>query len=166
MQHSSIKRILAVVALISVGFILGHTVQASAPQPGSAQDPLVSQSYVDKLITEVRAYVDTKTQTPSTTPPSNPSTSPVANPQLEVVSLAAGQQLTLSAGSELVLRGGKATAVASSSGGLSDLTDGCDLGQGTPIPANHLLLVAKSDGRGIKVTESAIALVRGAYSIK
>ncbi|MGE5653727.1 MAG: hypothetical protein ACM3ZQ_05590 [Bacillota bacterium] len=156
-MHSSIKRIIAVVALLSVGFVIGHTVQASAPQPGSAQDPLVSQSYVDKVNTEIRGYVDAKTQVPSV---------PVAAPELKVVTLAAGQQLTLSAGSELILRGGKATAVASSAGGLSDLTGGLDLGQGAPIPPNHFLLVAKSDGRGIKATESAIVLVRGAFDIR
>ncbi len=164
-MHSSIKRILAVVVLISVGFVIGHTVQASAPQPGSAQDPLVSQSYVDKLIAEVRSYVDTKVQSPTGQTPTTPST-PAAAPQLQVVSLTAGQQLVMGAGSEIVLRGGKAIAVASSAGGLSDLTDGFDLGQGTPIPPNHLLLVAKSDGRGIKATENAIVLVRGEYTVK
>lgn len=162
---SSIKRILIVVTLISVGFVIGHTVQAGAPQPGSAQDPLVAQSYVDKLIADLRSYVDTKVQAPTGTTPTTPPTPPAAAPQLEVVTLAAGQQLTLDAGGEVILRGGKATVVAGSSGGLSDLTDGYDVGQGAPIAPNHLLLVAKSDGRGIKATEDAIVLVRGTYKV-
>ena len=41
----------AVISII-VGFTLGRAVIADSPEPGSEQDPLVTQSYADKKIQE------------------------------------------------------------------------------------------------------------------
>lgn len=43
------------IILTAVGFMVGRTAQAEAPTPGTAGDPLVSQSYV-------QAQVDAKTK--------------------------------------------------------------------------------------------------------
>lgn len=43
---------LVLVITLGIGFFLGKTVQAETTQPGSAADPLVSQSYVDKQVVE------------------------------------------------------------------------------------------------------------------
>ncbi|PKM90739.1 MAG: hypothetical protein CVU87_01270 [Firmicutes bacterium HGW-Firmicutes-12] len=37
---------------IIVGFVVGKTVDAGAPEPGSSADPVVSKSYVDKALEE------------------------------------------------------------------------------------------------------------------
>lgn len=110
--------------------------RAAGTEPGSSADPLVSRSYVDQYV------------------------------QFRVVNLSQGQLLLADAGAELVVRAGRATAVASLAGGLSDLTAGQDLKQGEPAPANHLLLVARSDGRGLKAEADTILLVRGTYLIQ
>lgn len=49
-------------ASLGIGFFLGHTVQAGTAQPGSAADPLVSQSYVDQQVAEKTKQMETKVQ--------------------------------------------------------------------------------------------------------
>ena len=43
---------------------------------------------------------------------------------------------------------------------------GGDLQNGVACPSNHLLIVPMSDGRGVKVTEDAILMIKGSYQIK
>lgn len=84
---------------------------------------------------------------------------------LQVINLKAGQTLTAEGGTEIVLRSGKAVVVTSTDG-LSDVTGGKDLAKGVSVPLNHLLIVPRSDGRGIKATADAWVMVRGAFVIK
>ena len=86
--------------------------------------------------------------------------------ELKIVELNKGQFLIAKAGTEIILRGGKATAVVSELGGLQDITEGVDLGQGADIPSYHLLLVPRNDGRGVYCTTDAIFMVRGDYEIR
>lgn len=51
-----------IVASLGIGFFLGHAVQAGTVQPGSAADPLVSQSYVDKQVSERTKQMEAKVQ--------------------------------------------------------------------------------------------------------
>lgn len=127
----------AAVALLALGFMIGQKVGAQAVEPGSEADPLVSQSYVDQFV------------------------------KLEVVTLPKGKTLIVDLpGGEIILRGGKVTAIGSPAGGLSDLTGGKDLTTGATVPPNHLLLVPRNDGRGVKAVTDAILLVRGTYLVK
>ncbi|MBR5870629.1 MAG: hypothetical protein IKZ09_06295 [Clostridia bacterium] len=67
---------------------------------------------------------------------------------------------------EIILRSGNAAALCPGANGLSDLTAGADIMDGTEIDANHLLLVPRNDGRGITVTsDAAYVMVRGTYQI-
>ncbi|MHB8758180.1 MAG: hypothetical protein ACYC6V_09250, partial [Bacillota bacterium] len=84
---------------------------------------------------------------------------------LQVISLTAGQQLVADAGAEIILRAGKATAIAAA-GGVADLTAGKDLKSGEAIVANHLLLIPRSDGRGLKAGTDLVLIVRGTFVIK
>lgn len=45
---------------LTVGFVLGQVVQAVTAMPGSADDPLVSQSYVEKIVGERTAAIQTQ----------------------------------------------------------------------------------------------------------
>ena len=69
-------------------------------------------------------------------------------------------------GAEIILRGGKGRAITSPLGGLADVTQGRDVGSGEVIAANHLLLVPRSDGRGVKAVTDLILLIRGRYWIE
>ncbi len=83
-----------------------------------------------------------------------------------VVNVKKGDSFLAGAGCELILRGGEATVIASKNGGLSDTTDGVDLVQDELVPANHLLIVPRDDGRGFDAVTDTIIMVKGAYEIK
>ncbi|NLM59144.1 MAG: hypothetical protein GX194_08535, partial [Clostridium sp.] len=79
-----------------------------------------------------------------------------------------GQVLIAGESAEIILRGGKALAIGGEGGGLSDITSGsgADVNTDQEVPLNHLLLISRNDGRGIKVvSEKAWVLVKGPYTI-
>ena len=95
----------------------------------------------------------------------------VNNEQLnfKAIELKLGEQLIAGESTEFILRGGKSKAIASKAGGLSDITagNGLDIMTGADVPLNHLILVSRNDGRGIKVTsDKAWILVKGKYTLK
>ena len=138
MKH--LKKILAVVAALAILF----TISVLA----AGEDPVISLSYlneifmpkVEKKINETAVFT--------------------------VVNVEKGKTFVAGAGCEFILRGGEATVNASENGGLSDTTDGADLTQNTKVPANHLLIVPRDDGRGFTATTDVIIMVKGAYEIK
>lgn len=131
--------ILVIAACIVAGVVIGwfgRGFAASSALPGTEEDPLVSKSYVD------------------------------ARTKLQVVDLPQGKSLIGFAGTEIILRSGTATVIDSSLGGLCDVTGGIDLRKGWEVPANHLLIIPRDDGRGVKATVNAILMVRGKYEIR
>ena len=82
------------------------------------------------------------------------------------VQIPAGKKLIAGASTELVLRSGKATAISSAAGGVSDLISGKDLTTGAAVTLNHLLLFPVDDGRGIKAVNDIWILVKGPYTVK
>ncbi|MBO5454354.1 MAG: hypothetical protein J6A69_10420 [Clostridia bacterium] len=113
-------------------------------QIGSDSDPVISLSYLKQVfqpeITEQMSF--------------------------KVVSLENGHTLECSAGAELILRMGTANIVATTKGGLADVTAGYDLQNGASMPANHHLIVPVGDGRGVKATSDCLVMVKGEYEIK
>jgi hypothetical protein len=90
---------------------------------------------------------------------------------LEVVELRPGQTLYGFEGTEFIVRTGKVVAVAGKKGdGLTDITKGADLRDGAAVETNHLLLIARSDSRGLRLSSKyngvAHIMVRGSYEIK
>lgn len=128
--------LLAAAVILTTGFVLGRSARAAGTAPGSDGDPLVSRSYVDQYVQWVPLLLN------------------------------AGKTLTAEAGAEIVLRSGQAAAVETTGNGLSDVTGGKDLLRGASVPLNHLLLVPRTDGRGIKAAVDSWVLVRGVYSIQ
>lgn len=141
------------IALGAALVLLGSSVAFS--EPGSESDPLVTLSYVNNKISEIKSYIDNKMESKSS-----------STYELKILELNKGQFLIAKAGTEIILRGGKGTAIVSELGGLQDITEGVDLGQGVDIPAYHLLLVPRNDGRGVYCTTDAIFMVRGDYEIR
>lgn len=144
--------ILAGGALLLVGALLGWVgkglAAGEAALPGSEQDPLVSRSYVDQKVDEA---INQKV---------------AQELAMVVVEVPAGKQIICSAGTEVIVRGGTATVIDTQMGGLADVTGGKDLRKGEQAPANHLLIVPRDDGRGLKATTALILMVRGSYSIQ
>jgi hypothetical protein len=147
--------LVAVAAVATVSFAVGQA-SGKSPDPGSAQDPIALKSYVDTQVSKLQQAIDAL--------PSGGSGS--ATIALEVVSVPAGKSLIGQGGTEFILRSGTAKAIASSAGGLADITTGVDLGNGAGVPLNHMLLIPRSDNRGLKAINELVVMVRGAYEIR
>jgi hypothetical protein len=154
---NKLGKIALAVALFGSGIGIGTVVVSQANgsvtinTPGSANDPVVTKSYVDEAIRKLAENGIGGGGSGTVT-------------ELKIVSLKDGERLVVTSGTEVILRSGKAEIFSDSVEGASDLTDGEDLRPGKTAPRNHLLLFPR-DNRGIKAQGSAIALVRGSYSI-
>ncbi|WP_305023727.1 hypothetical protein [Paenibacillus lacisoli] len=138
-------------------------------QPGTADDPVVTKSYVDQ---QIQNALSGKTpSTPSTTTPSTPSTTPAApaDTSYKIVDVKPGQKLMAASGAEFIVRAGKAVIISDAANGVADLTGGQDLTDGTAIYTNHLLLFPR-EGRGITTQDGQkyglVVMVRGGYTIQ
>ncbi|HHU90695.1 MAG TPA: hypothetical protein GXZ22_06525 [Clostridiaceae bacterium] len=166
---------------------------AGAGQPGSDADPLVTKSYVDQKIAQLSAQIGSGSSTGSGTV-NNATITQLqtdvgdltkfivdALTEIEtlkarvdslengyaVVEAKAGQKVILAGGSEAILRSGAAEALVGTYGGLVDASIGGDIDKnGMKIPVQHLLISARSDGRGLLIKQNAYLLIRGAYTIK
>jgi hypothetical protein len=156
------------VLTLAVGVLIGQIGSASSgTTPGSADDPIVTKSYVDQAIAKLGSGGGATT--PATPPPpTSGSTVPVAGVDTFVaVQVPAGKTLKGGEGAEMILRSGSATVVASENGGITDITGGKDLPQGQAVEKNHMLLIPRNDGRGLKVGDyQAFVMVRGTYTIQ
>lgn len=160
--------------------------------PGSDTDPLVTKSYVDQQIALLSSQISNSGGSSSGTVDSKvieqlqtdigDLTSFIIGALQEietlkgrvaalengfvVVEAKAGQTILLSGGSEAILRSGTATSIMGAAGGLADVTAGVDLGQGSNVPKQHLLISSRTDGRGLKITTNSFLLIKGAYQVK
>ena len=134
------------------------TATAFAADSGSSDNPLASKSYVDDKIDEVKALIATGDSTSTVTSTGGGDT-------YEPVYVSVGQTLYGAEGTELILRAGKGTVVLSGVDGIVDASTGSDLKSGASAVKNHIMIVPRNDGRGIRVTEAAWFLIKGDYSI-
>lgn len=161
------KKVLIMSFVILVMFSL--VAAASSNGLGTELDPVVTVSYVESKINELKTYVDEKLA--NTALPSDTQTT-TDQPQVQVVTafqvlnLQENQSLIGKDSTEIVLRSGTAQAIDNGVDGISDLTDGKDLKSGDEIERNHLLIVPRDDGRGIMATSEVWVMVKGGYEIK
>lgn len=181
---------LAVCLILTLPVFLGPSAFVSGAESGaaagSADDPLVTLSYINKVFKpqledSVLKAVDEKlksfTPSVSSSPPAA-SAPPVQNTYIMsegasssyvVLELTKGQRLRVREGClEFILRPGSGAVVISSfrTQGVADLTAGEELLNGENLPINHSLLIPRNDGRGISVTSVvAYVMVRGDYEI-
>nr|WP_326101938.1 hypothetical protein [Paenibacillus taichungensis] len=174
---------LAIGVGVWVGSVYSNTaIGAGTSQPGTADDPVVTKSYVDQQIQKALGG-STNTGSGSTSGSNSGSTGtgstggdttlpPLvsgSSDAVEIVTVKPGQQLIGASGAEFIVRSGKAVIVSEGTNGVADLTDGVDLTNGQTAPTNHLLSFPR-DGRGITVLDgnkySLTVMVRGGYSLK
>lgn len=141
------KKVVAVFVIVIAIFGLTIIAGAAVTTPGSEGDPVVTKSYVDSQIAQIKG-------------------SGSSSDIYKKVSLSAGQKLIGNVGTEIILRSGEATAIDNGANGVSDITGAKDLMTGQWVAQNHLLLVPGSDGRGITATTDIWVMVRGSYTIK
>lgn len=174
---------LAIGVGVWVGSVYSNTaIGAGTSQPGTADDPVVTKSYVDQQIQKAlnggtnagsgNSAGSNSGSTGTGSTGGDTSLPPVvsgASDAVEIVTVKPGQQLIGASGAEFIVRSGKAVIVSEGSNGVADLTDGVDLTNGQEAPTNHLLSFPR-DGRGITVLDgnkySLTVMVRGGYSLK
>ena len=101
-----------------------------------------------------------------TTPPPGQGRNMIRTQGFEVVNVKAWRTLIAGAGTEIIVRSGKVKALGGPGGGLSDVTTGTDLKTGQVVPPNHLIIIPRDDGRGLKTASEAWIMVKGTYTIE
>lgn len=162
-KDSKGKLLLTIACIVAA---MGCVATAASGDPGTSDDPLVTKSYVDKKIEDVKLYIDEKLSDGSQSGGSSSTPEGTAQASIEVVEVESGKSIILEAGSQIILRGGSGSIIDSKQGGIADLTQGIDLRKGYEAPANHLLMVPRSDGRGVFAKTDCIFMVMGKYEVK
>lgn len=151
-------------------------INAEEAGAGSSQDPVVTKSYVDRLIQELPIMQKVKAQEEIIgvlnsqihalqNSVESLKTGGTGDNIYEAIQVQAGQKLIGKQGSEIILRSGEGKAISSAGGGLQDMTQGKDIMEGF-VPKYHLLIIPREDGRGVLVTKTAVFMVRGGYTIE
>lgn len=171
--------ILLMIFILSLGAI--NIVLAVGSVPGSSDDPLITESFLDKKLQElskslqdISSSVNQKLQQISTNvsvldnkvEEMNKKVGQSSGSTFEAVNLPAGKTLIGEAGTEIILRAGKAKVVSETSAGLSDVTSGEDVIKDLSIEKNHLIIIPRADGRGIIAGTGSVVMVRGGYQIR
>lgn len=167
---------LAVGGGIWIGSVMNISAEGASvsSQPGTANDPVVTKSYVDQAIKNAvsgSTSGNTSGSTNGSTSGGSTSTTPstTTEDELKIVVVKPGQRLVADAGTEFIVRSGKAVIYSEDANGVADLTQGEDLTNGTAVTNNHLLSFPR-EGRGIEVAEgnkySLTVMVRGTYQLQ
>ena len=133
-----------------VGLVLAQGVD----EPGSSADPLVTKSYVTEFVGN---YFQENIGTAVKKILSETGT---GGAQWQIKTIAAGQDFTEGAGTEFILRTGTALILDPIGSGLPDLTSGTNLTAGKVTPPNHLILIPRADGRGIRAQTTVVIMHR------
>lgn len=146
-------------ALLALSAVL-MTGVSLASEAGTAQDPLVTLSYLnDTFLNTILQRVDQKIAERTGQAVSGGTAS------FTVVTLNEGQALTGGVGCEVMLRVGSAVCVAPSDPGLIDETAGTTLANGASLAQNHLYMMT-IDGRGVRAAAGTVkVLARGSYTV-
>lgn len=168
-------------------------IAAAAANYGSAEDPLVTASYINDVVqpeiseqiedalqekeAEILEQIDEKLENSGVSAEySDDLIDQIASraaqkvsagngENWQVIKVPAGKNLTGHVGCQIMLRIGGATCVSAGSTGLIDMSDGSVLGNGGALKTNHLYMIT-IDGRGLKAIGDATLLIKGSYSIQ
>ena len=167
------KIIAAISAALVVALTVGLIGYATSPRPGSQDDPLVTLSYLNEVITkqvtdQLRTELTAKLA--ELEPPAGDATTggatnvQSASDGYRVVTLSAGSRITFELGAEFILRFGVASCVAASAPGFIDVTNATTINDGAILSRNCLYVVS-IEGRGLRTADGATIVVRGGYTI-
>ncbi|MCL0032187.1 hypothetical protein M1N06_00210 [Peptococcaceae bacterium] len=142
------KRIIVLGVLLFALLAYGGFVWATGSgDPGSASDPLVTRSFVERYISDRLSEIEIDVS------------------QWEIVRVEAGGTVIGFAGTELVLRSGKAVCIDPTANGILNVTDGGNVYNGQVVPRNNMLVFPRSDGRGLKAKTTLYIMYRGKIEV-
>ena len=163
------KRIVIISSLTTLTLLTGAVIAAD---PGSSGDPLITLSYfeqqLDELKEDLTKLVETKEDTKNDKEEiieSKPQEIDTSAFIFKIENLKAGSTLKCGEGTEFIIRTGEMKAVASASGGLSDVTEGTNIDGDKIVPKNHHIVVPRDDGRGLSVVTGGTIMIKGNYEI-
>ncbi len=150
------KTKIIVCTLLVLCAIAGITVYA-AYNYGTKDDPLVTKSYLDKVLTpELMAEFEAQLNAAGSD----------TGAAFKVLTLSKGQTVTCQVGCEVMLRIGTAAASGADSPVMVDTTSGTTLENGGALVKNHLYMVTIA-GNGFTASADATkVLVSGSYTVK
>ena len=167
------KKLLLILLCGSILTLMFMLSAAATPAPGSEEDPLVTRSYVDRLISDILntphgggALNAVQMQAIIDEVVIRLGADGLAGDKFTPIHLLSGQTLFGNEGTEIILRSGSAVVQAYGVDGLADVTSGRDIGLGENIERNHLLIVPRTDGRGVHATSDIWLLVKGGFSVR
>lgn len=162
--------------MIALGILaVGTSAYAAKGEAGSANDPLVTKSYVDSQIAAISSggnlsklenTVKAQEEMINVLTQEMNALKKQGSSSYTVVTVPAGSSITGMQGTEIIVRSGSGIVLASNGGGLQDMTEGTDLLGGSEVPKYHLVIIPREDGRGIYATKDLIVMVRGGYNIQ
>ncbi len=132
----------------------------------------------DAIVSDVVAQIEflygdklkaspTPTQTSTATPAPTSTETAASNVTYVPVNAKKGQIIIGEEGTEIILRSGTGTGYCEGQNGLVNATTAGEILNGSKVSVNNLLIVPRSDGRGIKVTsDEAWFIIKGDYYIK
>jgi hypothetical protein len=154
------KLILGAEIFLATCVLAGGTVFAATV--GTETDPLVSKSYVDSKIEQVLTLINSNGAGTSTSTSASVDEDAIAEAVIQRINDGELTVDTVTSGSYTPV----SVAVGQTIYGIADITTGSEMANGAPATKNHLMVVPRDDGRGIKITEAAWFLVKGDYEIK
>ncbi len=165
---SSIRKMIVFVTVIIFILVGAQIVYGVVIEPGSQQDPIITQSYLEQVIQQRNEYIDKNISDLSErlNELEQNATPGQGAEQFIAIEVIAGQKLIGGAGTELILRTKGATIISSDNGGVADTTIGKDLITGEEMPPEHLLIIPRDDGRGFVASNNVWVLVKGSYVIE
>lgn len=131
-------------------FRAGVSVGASGNEPGSAGDPLVTQSYLEKRLKETAGQKG------------NTNSGTESNTSYKKVTVSSGKTITGSAGAEFVIYSGSGSIIGAS--GLINLTTGEKFSSGKTAVKYCVYLISE-ENCGIRMTSNSVVFVKGSYKI-
>jgi hypothetical protein len=138
----AVLALLVVLAAVTAGY-LGLARAADQGEPGSVQDPLVTKSFVENYVREMLGSTGS------------------GDFRWRIKSIPAGQDFLGGEGTEFIVRTGSARVVDPTGNGIPDLTAGANVNDGSAAALNHLFLIPRADGRGIRAQSPVIIMYRG-----
>ncbi len=142
-----------IVAVAIFAMITGVAVYASS------DDPLISKSYFDTKITDLKNELNQKIDQINT------SSTPGGAAVFKAVKINAGKTVVFGAGTEIIHRSGKATLLDSTGNGVPDVTSGKNVSNRQPLEKNHLMVFPRNDGRGIVTKTNVWIMLKGSATI-
>ena len=161
------KRIVIISSFATFAMLTGVIIAAD---PGSSSDPLITLSYFNEKIDELKEellenFDSSKKEDDKEDEKKEETEIDLSSVTFKILNLKAGSILKCGEGTEFIIRTGDMEALASTSGGLSDVTDGVNIDGDKIVPKNHHIVIPRDDGRGLKAVTGGAIMIKGKYEV-